>query len=306
MAFKKKVPNGFDSPTLQPINLEQGQLWQEANRNWWQDHPMRYDWGDGITYQEFSKEFFYEIDRRFFSLVREYMPWKKIPFDPIVDFDSLNDKDVLEIGVGSGSHAQLFAQHARTFTGIDITEYAIKSTSERMNLCGLKANIVQMDAENLEFDDKSFDFMWTWGVIHHSSNTEKILGEMRRVLRDGGTAIAMVYHRNIWNYYLVGFFYGLLRGDLIRLRSIHKVIQNVTDGGMARFYSIDEWRRVAGKYFRVDDIKIFGQKNEIIPLPGGKFKDSISKGIPGSVGRFITNRLKMGTFLVSYLTKDNS
>ncbi len=303
MAFKKKVPNGFDGPTIRPINPEQGQLWQEANRNWWQEHPMRYDWGEGITHQEFTKEFFHEIDHRFFSLVREYMPWQKIPFDPIVDFKSLSDKDVLEIGVGSGSHAHLLAQHARTFTGIDITDYAIKSASERMKLFDMKANIIRMDAENLEFDDNSFDFIWTWGVIHHSSNTEKILEEMRRVLRDGGKAITMVYQRNIWNYYLVGFIYGLLRGDLFRLRSIHKVIQNITDGGMARFYSVDEWKCVSGNYFRVDEIKIYGQKNEIIPLPGGKFKNTISKVIPDSIGRFITNRLKMGTFLVSYLTK---
>ena len=35
-----------------------------------------------------------------------------------------------------------------------------------------------MDAEQIKFPDDSFDLVWTWGVIHHSANTRKILEEM--------------------------------------------------------------------------------------------------------------------------------
>ena len=61
-----------------------------------------------------------------------------------------------------------------------------------------------MDAEQLQFPDSSFDLIWTWAVIHHSSNTRRILEEMRRVLRPGGKAIVMVYHRTFWEYYVQG------------------------------------------------------------------------------------------------------
>ena len=139
------------------------------------------------------------------------MPWKKIPFDPLIDFDSLRDKDVLEIGVGNGSHAQLLAQSAQSFTGIDITDYAVNSTSERMRYFGFNAKIYRMDAEQMKFDDNTFDFVWTWGVVHHSSDTRRVLQEMHRVLKPGGHAITMVYHRSFWNYYIIG---GLFRGIL--------------------------------------------------------------------------------------------
>ncbi|MBK7629849.1 MAG: class I SAM-dependent methyltransferase [Ignavibacteriales bacterium] len=43
----------------------------------------------------------------------------------MIDFESLKNKKVLEIGVGNGSHAALLAKYAKDFTGIDLTDYAI-------------------------------------------------------------------------------------------------------------------------------------------------------------------------------------
>ena len=134
---------------------------------------MRYDWAQGIDFEEYSKEFFEEIDNRFFSKVIEFMPMKKMPFDALIPFDELSCPDVLEIGVGNGSVAQLLASKSKSFSGIDLTDYAYNSTSKRMETFSIKANIQQMDAENMTFEDNSFDYIWSWGVIHHSSDTER-------------------------------------------------------------------------------------------------------------------------------------
>ena len=87
---------------------------------------MRYDWTARLEAQEFSSEAYDEIDRRFFSVARQFMPWTREPFDALIPFDQLPQMDVLEIGVGSGSHAQLLARFAKSFTGIDLTEYATR------------------------------------------------------------------------------------------------------------------------------------------------------------------------------------
>lgn len=47
------------------------------------------------------------------------MSWRRLPFDSLIDFDSLKEKDVLGIGCGNGSYAQLLVQYARSYTGID-------------------------------------------------------------------------------------------------------------------------------------------------------------------------------------------
>jgi SAM-dependent methyltransferase len=232
------------------------------------------------------------------------MPWSRTPFDPLIDFESLRDKDVLEIGVGNGSHAALLARHARSFTGIDLTEYAVTSTRERFRRFELAGNVARMDAEEMKFSDASFDFIWTWGVIHHSSNTKRILQEMHRVLRPGGKATVMIYYRNLWNYYIVGgFLHGVLQGDLLETRSLSKTVQRYTDGAIARYYSIPEWRELASEFFRVERTLVFGSKAEILPIPAGRLKNRLLDLIPDTAGRLLTNRLRFGQFLVTDLRK---
>ncbi len=152
----------FDHPTGLPQDDARRPQWQEQNRAWWNEHPMRYDWKEPVWFEEFSAEFYREIDRRFFSVSRTFMPWREIPFDPLMDFQSLAQSGVLEIGVGNGNHAQLLSQYAKSYAGIDITSYAVISTSERMKRSGLdKATIMEMDAENKKSDDNSRDYIWT-------------------------------------------------------------------------------------------------------------------------------------------------
>jgi ubiquinone/menaquinone biosynthesis C-methylase UbiE len=304
MKHNFSVPITFNKPTKIPENEKEANDWQKKNKEWWENNPMRYDWNSDLKLDEFSKNFYLEIDRRFFLNASKYLPYRKIPFDALIPFKTLNDKTVLEIGVGNGSHAQLLAQHAKSYTGIDLTAYAIESTSKRLELYSLKTKLLQMDAEKMQFEDESFDFIWSWGVIHHSSNTEKILKEMQRVLRPNGTAITMIYHRGFWNYYFIGgLIKGILLGDLFKTRSICKTIQNITDGAIARYFSPSEWRSLTAKYFLVDKIQIFGSKAELIPIPDGKIKNFILRLIPNLVGRFFTNKLCFGSFLVSTLKK---
>lgn len=302
--FNKELPEGFKEPTDLPDNPEQASDWQNKNKSWWESHPMRYDWNDDVSHEEFSKEFFNEIDKRFFSNSADFLPYKKIPFEGLIDFKNFKTKDVLEIGVGNGSHASLLAQHSKSFTGIDLTEYAVKSTSTRFKEFGLLGTIKRMDAENLEFENETFDFVWSWGVIHHSSNTRKILEEIHRVLKPNGKATIMVYYRSLWSYYFVnGFIHGILMGKLFKSNSLHELNQNLTDGAIARYYSIKEWEKFVNDIFTVKSIKVYGAKPEMFPIPAGKIKNQIMNFVPSAFTRFLTNNCKQGTFLVSTLMK---
>ena len=300
------VPEGFDNATALPSGPNQARHWQELNRTWWESHPMRYDWKEAIPYKEFSREFYLEIDRRLFERVRLFAPWKSVPFDSLIDFDALNAKDVLEIGVGNGSHAQLLAAHSKSFTGIDLTDSAVKSTCERMRCFQLYARILRMDAEQMEFDDNSFDFIWTWGVIHHSSSTRRILEEMHRVLKPQGETTVMVYHRGFWNYYVIGALLSIAEGGLFKGRPLHATIQQFTDGAMARYYSISEWKHLVADLFVVRSVQILGQKTDLVPLPGGSFRNAILGLIPNRLSRLMTNKCRMGSFLVAKMAKVHS
>jgi SAM-dependent methyltransferase len=300
---KETLPPGFSAPTASPT-AQQASQWQEMNRSWWEEHPMRYDWKDKLPAEPFSQEFYREIDKRFFADAITYLPWKKQPFEALIPFDRLAEQDVLEIGVGNGSHAQLLAGAARNFTGVDLTAYAVESTTKRLQAFGLKGRIMQADAENLPFADNTFDFVWSWGVIHHSSDTKKALQEIHRVLKPNGTAVLMVYYYSWWNaYFICGLLHGVFQGQLSKGMSIHDIMQNATDGALARFYTIPEWRELVSPLFQIKEMRVFGTKAEALPIPPSNLKNAALRAIPNPLTRLFLNRFRMGSYLVSRLQK---
>lgn len=302
--FAEAVPATFDGPEKLPASEDEAREWQLANRAFWESNPMRYDWKENIRFPQGTREFYEEIDRRFFENAAEYLPPSVLSFGHLIPFGELAGKDVLEIGVGMGSHAGLLSAHAGTYTGIDLTQYAVDVTTDRMRVFGREADIRRMDAEELDFPDASFDFIWSWGVVHHSSNTARILMQMERVLKPGGHAVVMVYNRGWWNYYMCGgFIGGLLRGRVFTAGSLARSIQQNTDGALARYYSRRSWRRFASRYLEVDKVTVTGPKSDLLPIPAGRFKRTLSQLLPVPVARFMTGRLGMGGMLIAELSK---
>ena len=264
---------------------------------------MRYDWREALTAPVGTKAYFEEIDSRFFASVHKYMPWKNVPFETLIPFDELADKDVLEIGTGLGTHAQLLSPCCKSFTGIDLTDAASTLTGRRLQLFGLPGRALRMDAEDMQFTSDSFDYIWSWGVIHHSADTRRILAEMKRVLRPGGEATVMVYHRAWWAYYFRSLLHGVFRGKLKTYGNLHRVAQAAIDGAIARYYTPSEWHEISKGLFQIESIRIYGQKAEILPLPAGRLKQMLDRLIPDAFGRLLTNRLRLGSFLVANMRR---
>ena len=294
---------GFDHPTQLPRNEEEHRRWQAANREWWESAPMRYDWREALGEEAGSEPYFSEIDRRFLASAHAFMPWRTIPFDTEIPFDDLADKDVLEIGVGQGTHAQLLAPRAKSFVGIDLTIAAAAMAKKRLRLFGIPGSVVQMDAERMGFRADSFDYIWSWGVVHQSADTQRVLAEMNRVLRPGGACTVMVYYRSWWNYYVSAFLRGVFLGLWGRQRSLHHVSQSGTDGAIARYYKPAEWRAATRGLFTVNSIKLYGLKSDVVLLPHGRAKQFVMDLIPDPLARFLTRRLRMGSLLVAHMRK---
>ena len=114
---------------------------------------------------------------------------------PFAGFKESKNKKVLEIGVGLGADHQKFAEAGADLFGVDLTERAVAHTRRRLELYGLTSTLSIGDAENLKFDDASFDQVYSWGVLHHSPKTPKAIDEVYRVLKKGGTASIMIYNK---------------------------------------------------------------------------------------------------------------
>jgi ubiquinone/menaquinone biosynthesis C-methylase UbiE len=138
----------------------------------------------------------------------------------LVPFDEARGQRVLEIGCGNGADGVKFAEHGAFYTGIDLTETAISATKRHFEILGLKGVFQIENAEALSFEDNSFDMVYSYGVLHHTPNPAKAIQEVHRVLKPGGRAIIMLYHKYSFNYYVRIMSY-------MRLRVIFKMLSRV-------------------------------------------------------------------------------
>lgn len=98
--------------------------------------------------------------------------------------------NVLEYGCGPGSHAFMIAEQGANVTGIDISTVAINLAEAEAKDKGIRDRISfsVMDAEELEFDDSSFDLICGTGILHHL-DLERSFAEINRVMKDDGMAV---------------------------------------------------------------------------------------------------------------------
>jgi len=103
-------------------------------------------------------------------------------------------QDILEVGVGTGLSLPFFRKDAEV-TGIDVSAEMLAKARKRVEKKGLaqvKA-LLEMDAENMTFEDNSFDSVIALYVASVVPNPARFVAEMKRVCRPGGT-IVIVNH----------------------------------------------------------------------------------------------------------------
>ena len=158
-------------------------------RDFWQNHPCGTKFADAQP-----------GSRRFYELVEQHRYEKEWHIPEAAGFEQTNNLRVLEVGCGLGTDGAQFAKAGAEYTGIDLTEAAVNLARRRFELSNLQGTLRISDAESLDFADNSFDLVYSHGVLHHTPDTASAIREIHRVLRPGGRAVIMLYHRDSYNY----------------------------------------------------------------------------------------------------------
>jgi len=172
--------------------------YKEQTRVHWGNVPCGSNYSDEMF---MTKDFFEEIESHRYKS----HPWI---LEAIRGFD-IRGKKVLEIGYGMGTDHLQMARRGGSMYGLDLTPMSYEVTKKRFEIYGFHSELTVGDAENLPYPDDYFDFVYSFGVIHHTPNTQKVIDEIHRVLKPEGKVWIAVYHRNSiffwWTVYLYGW-----------------------------------------------------------------------------------------------------
>jgi len=97
---------------------------------------------------------------------------------------------VLEAGCGIGAQTVILAKNNpdAKITSVDISPESLEKAREKVERNGIKnVRFLQADIFSLPFEDSSFDHVFVCFVLEHLQNPEKIMRNLRKILKPEGT-----------------------------------------------------------------------------------------------------------------------
>jgi SAM-dependent methyltransferase len=153
-----------------------------------------------------TAEYFEQVEKR------KYFVESHIP--GFAEFHKWTGKRVLEIGCGIGTDAVNFARNGAEYTGIELSDTSLELAKQRFELFKLKGQFFNIDAQNYDKlsaavcgggggDGGGFDLVYSFGVIHHSPDPQKIIDNCLQLLKPDGVLKIMVYAENSWKKIMI-------------------------------------------------------------------------------------------------------
>lgn len=257
-------------------------------QTFWNAHPC----GDHIVgglRQEFADDY-----ERFFTAYDKWRYDQEGHIPACLDRYPWHGKKVLEIGLGQGAESEQLIRRGARWSGLDLTSESVARVGARLAARDLPHDdLKQGSALRIPYEDDTFDFVFSHGVLHHIPDILTAQREIHRVLKPGGTLVAMLYARNSLNFQVsirvvrramlaaAYPFRRFVRGDGMLRRhldnaaetglrnylSLETFTHRNTDGPLnpfARVYNESEVRRDFPKFTLVDS---FQEYMHAPPLP---------------------------------------
>jgi SAM-dependent methyltransferase len=163
---------------------------------------------------------------------------------------------VLEIGLGYGTLGQIIAMQGCQYFGLDIAVTPVSMMQYRITRLHQNAKQVQQgSALDIPYPDASFDYVYSIGCLHHTGNLNRSIGEIYRILKPGGKAIVMLYHRHSFRQMIAPIrrlFSRKLRADYARgLRGMYDRDSKGTVAPYTDYVSRAEVRQLFGAFSKL-------------------------------------------------------
>lgn len=166
----------------------------EAVKEFWNKKPCNIGHS---TKPILTKEYFDEVEKKKYFVESHIADF--------TDFGQWGGKHVLEIGCGIGTTAINFARNGAVYTGVELSDVSLNATKERFKVYDQTGTFYLGNAEELSsfLPPKTYDLVYSFGVIHHSPHPEKIIAEIKKYIDKNSVVKIMLYARNSWKKIMI-------------------------------------------------------------------------------------------------------
>jgi len=147
-------------------------------------------------------------------------------------FDALDGESILEVGVGTGKNFDFYPVD-KSITAIDFSKGMLRRARKKVEKKGLKVYLADMDVEDLQFDDQSFDTVLATFVFCSVRDPIRGLQEIKRVCKRGGRVILLEHVRP--GSTLLGKIFDLLNPVTVKLMGVNinrNTVANMKKAGL--------------------------------------------------------------------------
>lgn len=259
---------------------------KESVRDFWNADPCGTRYLDG-------KEDFAAHSRARYSL-------EPFIFD-FAQFGNARGLKVLEVGVGMGADYLEWLKAGALASGVDISATSIERTRQRCAAAGYRCDLRVADAEQLPFEDNSFDVVYSYGVMHHSPNTPQCVLEAWRVLKPGGEARIMLYHHPSLTGIMLWMRYGIVRG-----KSLRQAVYEHLESPGTKSYTELEAQTLFDNFSEVKMELAFSPGDLLLHQPSTRFQSGFYRLVWKLFPRMLVRKMgqRWGLFLLITARKD--
>jgi len=213
-------------------------------QSFWGAHPC----GDHIVgglHGAFEDDY-----ERFFAAYDAWRYRQEGHIPACLDRTDWRGKKVLEIGLGQGAESEQLIRRGASWSGLDLTQESVERVRMRLAVRDLPHDDLRHgSATDIPWPDDSFDIVFSHGVLHHIPDIHRTQQEIHRVLKPGGTLVAMLYAKGSLNYQLsirfvrraaVAAAYPVRRVGLVRSSGmLRQHLENAEQVGLGKYLKLE-------------------------------------------------------------------